>query len=242
MRENVNHTLIRNFTITENDVDFRRKYNLCSLMRHYHKVVDEHALAMGVDSTTVMRDYGAKWILTKVRVEIERFPSWHDEIEVETWIYPPGVVRLDREAAFRDKNGQFARMSSEWCLIDKDTNFPRRPSKAGYPVDMEHRKERGVESYSKIVNKFEGENKSFSHTVRVSDLDMNEHMNNVAYIRLACDTFSAKEVINSSIKAFEIVFKNQCYEGEILDVYRKSDESGIERVSAYKPNLSLIHI
>ena len=227
------NTVVRTFPITDNDVDFRKRYDVCSLMRHFHSVADDHAYMLGVDATTIWNAYSAIWVISRIRVDMARMPEWHGSVRVETWPMPPGIVRMDREATLSDESGEFARLSSEWCVLDKATGKPRRPAQAGYPVDMPHRSERGAGEYERFAPVYDPSDALFDHTVRVSDLDMNVHMNNVAYLRLACDAFSVRETERMRIRSFEIIFKAQSFEGDRLTVYRK-DEDGRTYVSAFK--------
>ena len=216
----MNNSYSKAFNVDSLHVDYRKKYDLCGLMRHFHEVAEKHAYDLGVDADTLMRKYQASWIITRFRVDIDRMPVWQRDIAVETYPLSPGVVRMEREATFSEDGEIFARLSSEWCMLDKDTGRPRRPGQTGYPVGMEHREGFVTAGYSKFAPEYAETELAFTHTVRVGDLDMNVHMNNVAYIRLACDAFSTRELSAMRLSSFEIVFKAQSFEGEDIRVYR----------------------
>ena len=62
--------------------------------------------------------------------------------------------------------------------------------------------------------------------VRVTDaeIDDNGHMNNVAYVRLLLDCFSAKELASGMIRTIEAHYASPCLEGETLGVFCRREE------------------
>ncbi len=229
----MNNICKKTVKINANEVDCNRNYTLCALLRSFHEVVDDHAIEMGIDGDTVLKKYGAIWILTHIRVDIKEQVKWHDELEVATYPLKPGIVRIEREGTFVRGGEPVACLSSEWCLLDKASGRPRRPEQTGCPMDMEYMTGMVTAGYTKYDPTYSSGDRVFSHTVRVSDLDINAHMNNVAYARLAVDAFSMEELTKNRVTSFEITFRAQCYEGEVIDVYRTgSGESAF--VSAIK--------
>ncbi len=218
----MNNTCKIKIKINANEVDYNRDYTLCSLLRDFQEAVDVHALATRLDGDTMLKEYGAIWILTHIRVDVKEQAKWHDEIEVETYPLRPGILRMEREGVFTKNGKVFACLSSEWCLLDKASGRPRRPEQTGVSPDAEYGSEMVTDGYGKYNPSYSESEFVFSHTVRISDLDINGHMNNVAYTRLAVDAFSSAE-LSVKPKSFEITFKAQCFEGEEIRVYRKEE-------------------
>ena len=61
------------------------------------------------------------------------------------------------------------------------------------------------------------------------------HMNNVAYVRLLLDCFTAKELASGDIRSVELHYSTPCFEGEELTVYKKA-EGGCCRIGIVKPD------
>ena len=77
----------------------------------------------------------------------------------------------------------------------------------------------------------------FSHyAVRSTDIDLGHHMNNVAYVRLLLDCFSAKELASGNIQSVELHYSTPCFEDEALTVYKKSLDDGTCRIGIVKPD------
>ena len=64
------------------------------------------------------------------------------------------------------------------------------------------------------------------YTVRPTDIDFGRHMNNVAYVRVLLDCFSAAELASGRIASMEVHHAAPCLEGEELGVYCRREESG----------------
>ena len=232
------NSVSKTFCVGSDQVDFARNYDLRHLMHDFHDLTGIHSVDMGIDSLSVYGKYNAMWIVSRIRISFYgSMPAWRDEISVETFPLAPGIVRMERECVFRRADGSvFARLGSEWCLLDASTGRPRRPLQTGYPADIVHRERELDTDYTRMDFKSEKRDFAFEHTVRVSDLDMNGHMNNVAYIVQANDAFSLEKLTKNRISGFEIAFKAQCYEGDTLRVFRRLLGGGVYAVYADKPD------
>lgn len=219
--------LKKTYEITSDRIDFNERYDLRHLMNDFHDIAGRQATLYGVDADMIAEKYNAMWIVTRVRIELAGdMPKWKDVVSAETYPLAPGLVRMEREAIFRRENGEpFAMLGSEWCVLDKTSGIPRRPKQVGYPVDLPHNARAVMSDYTVMHTDTEEKDYAFSHVARVSDLDLNRHFNNVAYITLGLDAFSSSE-LSGRIARYEIAFKSQCFEGDELKVYRRRAENG----------------
>lgn len=228
--------LKKTYEISSDQADFKLEYDLRHLLHDFNDIAGKQATVMGVDAETIGEKYNAMWIVSRLRVIMEKMPKWKDVVSAETYPLVPGILRMEREAIFRREDGTpFAILGSEWCILDKKTGVPRRPSLIGYPSENAVKERVMLAGYSDTRINTDEKDFAFSHTARVSDLDLNGHFNNVAYATLAVDAFSSAELKARRIKSFEIAFKAQSYEGEILKVYRR-DEGDKSAVYCDKEN------
>ena len=65
----------------------------------------------------------------------------------------------------------------------------------------------------------------YQKTIMATDIDLNNHTNNMIYNRIALDAFTVQELKQMSIKEYEIYFVNESYEGEVVDVFKKKVKS-----------------
>jgi acyl-ACP thioesterase len=74
-----------------------------------------------------------------------------------------------------------------------------------------------------------------TYTVGSMDIDMGQHMNNVAYIRMLLGTFSVAELEAMDMQEVEISYRRGCFEGEELAIHRIMEDNAW-RFQVQKPN------
>ena len=70
--------------------------------------------------------------------------------------------------------------------------------------------------------KFDYENLPIVEQVKVrsTNIDMSHHTNNLEYLRFVLNTFSVKELETKLIKEMEVIYANQSFENDMLDVHK----------------------
>ncbi len=125
---------------------------------------------------------GLVWILSRFDIKIFDMPAWGDIITVKT--SGRGVDRIFalRDFLVEDQSGKIlASATSAWILLDWGSKRPQKPDRV-LPPDMFQPLEGSSFTPDKIANS--NELKELMHfEVRPSDLDMNNHVNNVSFIR-----------------------------------------------------------
>ena len=135
-----------------------------------------------------MRETRKSWLLSAWNVEVVRRPEVAEEITIATWPYDfKGVYGL-RNFAILDKEGNYlAKADSCWFLSSMDTGRPVRPTKediAPYPV-VEPRLD--MEDLPRKITLPDGLKEVCRVTVMRHHLDINNHVNNVQYVDIACE-------------------------------------------------------
>ena len=110
-----------------------------------------------------------------------------------------------------------------------------RFSDYGFPEDYPFRAESAIpETLQRFHEKFTEDDLFSRYTVRPTDIDLGRHMNNIAYVRLLLDCFTAQELASGKIRSVELHFSTSCFEGEELTVYRKLHDDGTCRIGIVK--------
>lgn len=209
--------------ITMSDTAFDGKAGIAEIMRIFQSAVTQHTHLLGVDAPAVYKKLGAKWVITRIRFEIDKRLRVGDEYTVSTWPLEAKPLRFGRSFVISTKDGTAVRAYSDWCLLDTKTDAVIRSSRLSMPID-EYLTDTVTESkFSMAKGEFTADDALFSRTMRVSDLDLNRHVNNISYIKLALDCFSANELDALDIKSFEMYYVSQCYEGDTLTLYRNGN-------------------
>lgn len=128
----------------------------------------------------------ALWVLSRVYLKLTKYPQWKDRICIKTWPKNP-----DGFFAFRDfeiKIGEVlaGQVLSSWLIIDKNTRRPRKMSDFEIMRSNFKAKDAITHPLEKLIPPVNMEI-IIQRKVQWSDIDVNAHVNNAAYVRWIMD-------------------------------------------------------
>lgn len=222
--EEVLNTLRDTYVVNYSDCDVFYEMTIPKMLNLFEDLIGKHTTQMQIDMETVRRNYGVKWVVTKIIMKIDKRPRNTDVLQVFTWPHKPGFVKFGRSGAFKDTKGEdCVRFYSDWCILDVKTDKLLKTSTLP-SVISDYRTDKAVdkEELKESDNAFEY---VYSKKATFSDLDANRHVNNVAFVKFSLDVFSTSTFDEKQIDYVENEFLGQCYEGDVIDVYlRKINE------------------
>ncbi|KAJ6839549.1 palmitoyl-acyl carrier protein thioesterase, chloroplastic-like [Iris pallida] len=116
----------QNFSIRSYEIGADQTASIETLMNHLQETALNHAKCAGLfgngfGSTPEMSKRNLIWVVTKMQVLVEHYPSWGDIIEVDTWAGGCGKNGMRRDWHVRDcQTGQtIMRASSNWVMMNK---------------------------------------------------------------------------------------------------------------------------
>lgn len=157
-----------------------------ALCGYLQEAAGNHARSLGV-SIEQMNAQGLTWMLSRLRLEIQRVPTRRDNLEVETW--PSGSEGLvaNRDFLVRDGSGrEVARATTAWLVIDMERRRPTRVPSTISSLPLS-RRERALTGSEDRLPPIEQAGWEADVQVRWSDLDVNRHTNNVRYVAWVMD-------------------------------------------------------
>lgn len=203
----------------------------------FQGIAAQHAEALGVGSAAMAKK-GEFWLTVHTRVDLFERAYLMDELTVRTWAEACSErdVRTYRSYTLSRGEAVIARGKTEWAILGPEQKIIRFGD-SGFPKDYPFPAETAIpEKLQRFHEKFE-DTDFFSHyAVRPTDIDLGRHMNNVAYVRLLLDCFSAKELASGQIRSVELHYSTPCFEGEELTVYKKLSDDGMCRIAIVKPD------
>lgn len=208
-------------TASMNDVAFCGYALPSHIMSIFQDAVTDHTAILGVDAPSILKNINAKWVITRVRFEIEGKLKVGDNYTVSTWPLKAGPLRFGRTFILEKDGKVIAKAFTEWCLLDADTNEVIRSNALTMPIE-EYLTDKGIEG------KFSGAKATapipvYTHMVRQSDLDINRHVNNVTYIKFALDCLSSEDLESTDIESFEMYYVSQCFEGQTIELLKQDN-------------------
>lgn len=207
------------FTIASFDADFTGRLALYSLFERFQDIAGHHATYLGVGFDK-LREAGVAWMLSRIKVSIEALPMWGETVTLRTW--PKGVDRLFALRDFRltsERGDVLALATTCWLLVDLEKGKPRRIESLN--VDLQFP---GAEqAISEIPGKIpapETLEPAYERAILVSELDVNEHVNNAQYVRWAMDCFDIGQLRERSVRSLQLNYLDQARLGDKVEIFR----------------------
>ena len=207
---------VDSYKIRSYEVDCNSCVTIPCLCQYLQESAWNHAEHLGVGFSHLM-DRGAIWALSRQKLRMHCLPRWGDIITIHTW--PSGVDRLFCYRDFRITGHEgtvIGIASTAWFIIllknrrpqrtdeyihfeydNKNTFFDTFPAKLHYP---------DVPGHEKTI------------TVRFSDLDINEHVNNVKYVSYLLDTLPFDYIKTNIFREMEINYLSEAHHNNSIKV------------------------
>ncbi|GER26272.1 acyl acyl-carrier-protein thioesterase type B [Striga asiatica] len=256
----------QNFSIRSYEIGADRTASVETLMNHLQETALNHVknaglLADGFGSTPEMCKRNLIWVVTKMQVLVDRYPTWGDVVQVDTWVAASGKNGMRRDWLVRDsRTGDILTRASRWCEIEEakkaDDQFcvpasvlsmifkgplerkveadgilwvmmnkeTRRLSKipdevreeiGGYFVDSPPTIDDDNRKLPKLDDKTVDYIRS-GLTPRWSDLDVNQHVNNVKYVGWILESAPLPILETHELAGMTLEYRRECMRDSVL--------------------------
>ena len=194
-----------------------------SIIGAFQLVQDNVTDLMGelkIDGLSTKKNYNAMWVISKNRVQFKKSPFWNDNVTVESFISNKSLVKLTIDTIVRDENGEICVCArTELCALDIATGKIKKIAEVGVGDNIEKHDSNVEIQFGHFENDLS--NKLETCEVRSTNIDYLHHCNNIEYLRFILNVYKEKSL--HDIKEMEMMYANQSFEGEKLDVYKSSN-------------------
>ncbi|KAG6739587.1 hypothetical protein POTOM_057188 [Populus tomentosa] len=218
----------QNFSIRSYEIGADRTASIETLMNHLQETALNHVktaglLGDGFGSTPEMSKRNLIWVVTRMQILVDRYPTWGDVVHVDTWVSASGKNGMRRDWLVRDaKTGEtLTRASSLWVMMNKVT---RKLSKI--PEDVRGEIEPFFLNSDPVVNedstklpKLDDKTADYIRkglTPRWNDLDVNQHVNNVKYIGWILESAPPPILESHELAAITLEYRRECGRDSVL--------------------------
>jgi medium-chain acyl-[acyl-carrier-protein] hydrolase len=172
------------------------------------------------------------WVLHQFEIRIKEYPKYKDKIVLRT--FPTSYLRFYAHRAFKvfnESDDIVISADSIWIFVDTITKRPKTVTNDMYtaycitPGKNELKKLEEVKQLSEV-------NYEKEFTVRWSDIDTNDHVNNVRYMVWALETMPIDFLNEKDIELVRIAYKREIK-------YGGSIKSKVQIISSEEKTISL---
>lgn len=216
--------LEREYRVHVYETSADERLNICSMFNFMQDIAAEHAIQLGYGRDDLKKD-NHFWVLSRMYAVISEWPFRDETIIVKTWPFGTDHVFALRfyEIRFPD-NRLIASASSSWLIIDHETKRIKRPDEALTRFNtITGSIQSPVRNPSKLNEASENGNSSEEFKVKLSDLDVNLHTNNVNYLKWTLDSYDLNFALNHVPSSVEINYLAESMYGESIFIRTSKD-------------------
>lgn len=212
------------FMIGYNDADCFGRIRMPILFADLAAVATKDAYKTGIMNDEFMKRFG--WIVTRQTLHLNDSIRLGDEIAITTEMKKFGAAIFPRYYRIERNGKTIGECFSLWTILDLKARRVARASATG--IDFPETNEK-MSEMPKRLKSIEGE-KETSYDVQFSDIDLNGHMNNTCYIRLAYNLLDHDYLKSHRLVSLSINYEKEVAPESVIDLYleREGDTYLIE--------------
>ena len=172
-------------------------------------VAEMHSSSVGYGVTDIEKT-NYSWALLNWKIKFISRPKYGDVLTINTWSRYSTKLYSYRDFEVLNENGDIVAIAtSKWILIDVTQNKVAKIEESLISKYLPENK--SVFDIIDLPKLEQPENftNSTSYAIRKSDIDINNHVNNLHYLDIAIEAFPEDSYILNQCNEFEILYKHQ---------------------------------
>ena len=207
----------QSFCVRAYESGVNNQVTLPAYCNYLQEVAGNHARALGL-GIHELQSAGLTWMLSRLHLVVSTYAVWRENVNIRTW--PSGMRgKLTALRDFRvsgDSGEIYLQGVSEWLYVDLATLKMARLPSAFAALAPEGTPRVDVPETSGRVPEFTGADWSVGLTVRHSDHDFNDHVNNAHYVEWALECLPDDWRVSRRVCELDIVFKASAMWGDTV--------------------------
>jgi acyl-ACP thioesterase len=235
-----NNAFTYEYEVRAYEADVTGRASLPALCRYLEDAAGRNAVELGFGMAE-LSEKNCTWVLSRLHFEITRRPPMNRPVKVQTW--PAGTDRLFALREFRlfDEEDNFLMSaSSAWMILDLERRRPLRPLPFFENITLPEMEEEPL-----VPEKLEpprDRERTGALTVPFSSLDINNHVNNVAYLNWALDSLKQGFLQQNQIIRGDINYLAETFQGDHLEILQSEPEEGVIFLTLVRGETEICHI
>jgi len=229
------------FKVHTYEVDIHNRLTIQSLAQFLQESASNHAAQLGFGVEYLLGN-SRTWVLSRLAIEIKEFIPLGETITIKTWPADTEKLFFIRDFEIINSKGSIIGSgTSYWIFINTENGRPVHPSKKEIVFDYENIERGFNRSLSKLPAQDNTE-PSMSFNVRYSDLDLNNHVNNIKYIEWGMEGIDPEYKKGHMPFTLEINFLAEAKYSDLVDLSMEKRSSENFLHSLYIANNEICRI
>ena len=207
------------FEVGLDDVNPNYKMTDRAILKYFENVAALHSDSVQNGLEDIAKQQ-LTWVLIEWTVDIQDRPKYGDKISVRTWVKPSLTRYIYRDFEIRVGSKTCIKATSKWAILNLQHKTVVRASKELLDA-YQPEEEEAIPAYSlgrlHILDKYAERKKV---TIRKSDIDINQHVNNLNYLHLIAELMDFGEQFNH----LRIIYKKEIKYGNQITVCRQNTD------------------
>lgn len=226
----------RSYFLTPGECNPQQRMPLTLLINRLIEVATLHANQIGIGYAFLTLEHQT-WVLSRVAVEMKRYPGVNENYTVVTWISSISRLFSERDFEILAENGEvIGHARTVWAVIDTRSRQVGDISRISWVSELIPGKDSPVDKPSRLrpvlpPSEQQGQTAGFrqtSYRFQYTDIDFNRHVNSSRYIELLLNQWSMEYHDANRLTRFEIAYIHEAhYDEEAL--LRLQDEGEVTR-------------
>lgn len=206
------------FSVRAYAVNAQKQIQVPVLVQLMHETAMQHVLKLKL-SVWDLEPQNLAWVLTRITIKIHQLPKLGDRIRIVT--NPSGFekIRTYRDyRVFNEAGDLLATAVSQWFLMNTQT---RRLARV--PTEIKELIETVISKIDDFLPRnndkpapFTEVNNQRNYQVGYHDLDFNDHLNNIHYVKWLLDAIPGTYLQQHELQGLDIFYKSECALDELV--------------------------
>lgn len=180
----------------------------------------------GFGATREMSLRNLIWVVTRVHVQVNKYSSWGDVVEIDTWCDAAGKNGMRRDWIIRDYSTRkiITKATSTWVTMNRETRkLSKIPDEVRQEVEpfFHHRHVLEVgDNDNEKINKLTDQTANVIRSglaPRWNDMDANQHVNNVKYIGWILESVPINVLENYDMTSMTLEYRRECRQENMIE-------------------------
>lgn len=209
--------------VTYYEADFTRRMTIAMMLDVIILASEDHSDELGVGAGFV-RQFGVTWVVIQYDVHINRMPTVDEVITINTKSKSYNKYFAYREFTITDEQGnELMNMTGLWAAMNyKERKIASIPKETVEPFGAEKVNQVPKMPKPKKIDFDSADKQTF--TVRYTDIDSNQHVNNAHYMDWMVNVLPAEFLTNHTPTGFLLRYENEVKYGSNVDSYYNLDK------------------